>query len=240
MSAEKSIFQWTSQWLDQQGLPHESFHLCDSTNDLAKASAFDDPALFIYLADQQAHGRGRGTNTWTSPPPGSALLASWSFELLYPPQQLTAPVVGLQLFRAATTIWPKLKWSLKAPNDLYLGDGKVAGLLTESVSRGPAHRLVIGLGFNVISTPGAVPQATALQAHIPASLTLKDWNMFLSQLNNGFRKASELAGLTTLPEELRTELFQAIKKHPLSQDLTELSLQGDLIYSDRTISWNTI
>lgn len=237
MKDDRNIFLWTSHWLTQNGLPCECLALCDSTNDLAKQNAFTDPAVSVYLADQQAHGRGRGSHTWTSPSAGHALLVSWSFELLFPPQQLSAPIIGLYIYRAAKATWPNLNWSLKAPNDLYLGEKKVAGLLIESVSRGEAQRLIIGLGMNVLGGPADVPIATHIQAQLTSPLERSTWFGFLTSLNQNLRKSIELVGLTVFPEGLGDELFQALKKHPDSGDLTALSPQGDLIYSDRTVSW---
>jgi len=51
-------------------------------------------------------------------------------------QHLTGPLFGLALYRATQTIWPHLPLSLKAPNDLWLGSGKVAGLLIETIASG--------------------------------------------------------------------------------------------------------
>ncbi len=53
-----------------------------STNDLAKQEAFSlSTPLKIYLSDRQEHGRGRGTNTWSNPPPGASLMATFSMDM---------------------------------------------------------------------------------------------------------------------------------------------------------------
>src|SRR5581483_6389957 len=87
--------------------------------------------------------------------PGSALLVS---VLLRPPLPIAeVPVVlmaaGLAAcdgVEAVAGFRPKLKW----PNDLVVGDRKLAGLLTESTGD-PEPAVVLGLGLNV--TAGAYP-----------------------------------------------------------------------------------
>lgn len=234
------IFVWTDRWLKASGHPHLSLPNTESTNDLAKHDAFDSTPQMIYLADQQSQGRGRGDHMWTSPPQGTALMATWSIELLYPPQQLTAPIVGLHLYRAVHTIWPTLPWSIKAPNDLYLGGGKAGGLLVESLSRGSSHRLIIGLGLNVSNVPAGIPEATCLDEHLRSPITELNWQGFLQHLHRGFIAASEQCGWTQLPDEVREELLEALKKNPKNSDLKNLSADGDLIFADRIQNWYSL
>ena len=69
------------------------------------------------------------------------------------PQPIMAPLIGLALLKSCQFVWPNLKLSLKAPNDLFLMHKKVAGLLTESIQQGDKHRLIIGLGMNINDHP---------------------------------------------------------------------------------------
>ncbi len=122
-----------------------------STNDEAHRRAHDNeplPALFI--AAQQTAGRGRGTNRWIT----SA--GALTFSLL-------ADVSG---FRSRQESWPQLSlWTglgirsglanfvpdsdlqVKWPNDVYLQQKKVCGILIEGVVGAP-HLFVIGIGIN--------------------------------------------------------------------------------------------
>jgi BirA family biotin operon repressor/biotin-[acetyl-CoA-carboxylase] ligase len=117
----------------------------------AKAGAAEG---LVVVADHQSAGRGRLGRTWSAEP-GSALLVS---VLLRPPLPIDeVPVVlmaaGLaacDAVEAAAGFRPKLKW----PNDLVVGDRKLAGLLTESTGD-PEPAVVVGLGLNV--TAGAYP-----------------------------------------------------------------------------------
>jgi BirA family biotin operon repressor/biotin-[acetyl-CoA-carboxylase] ligase len=108
----------------------------------------------VIVADHQSAGRGRLGRTWSAEP-GTALLVS---ALLRPPLPISeVPVVlmaaGLAAcdgVEAAAGFRPKLKW----PNDLVIGDRKLAGLLTESTP-GEITAVILGLGVNV--TAAAYP-----------------------------------------------------------------------------------
>jgi BirA family transcriptional regulator, biotin operon repressor / biotin---[acetyl-CoA-carboxylase] ligase len=67
--------------------------------------------------------------------------------------------------------YPGVPASLKWPNDVLIGDGKVAGILAERIEtpRGPA--VVIGFGVNVHLTAAElpVPSATSLALHASES-----------------------------------------------------------------------
>jgi len=121
----------------------------DSTNSaLVEEARRGAPEGLVLVADHQTAGRGRLGRTWSAQP-GTALLVS---VLLRPPLPIDeVPVVlmaaGLAAcdgVEAAAGFRPGLKW----PNDLVVGDRKLAGLLTEATG-GADPGVVLGLGINV-------------------------------------------------------------------------------------------
>src|SRR4051812_33305560 len=118
----------------------------DSTNqealDAARAGAADG---LVVVADHQRAGRGRLGRTWNAPP-GASLLVS---VLLRPGlavedrhQVVMAAAVAMAEAVAATTgVEATLKW----PNDLLVGDRKVAGILAEAAG----DAVVVGIGVNL-------------------------------------------------------------------------------------------
>jgi BirA family transcriptional regulator, biotin operon repressor / biotin---[acetyl-CoA-carboxylase] ligase len=76
-----------------------------------------------------------------------------------------------------------LPFSLKAPNDLFLGDKKIAGILVETVTQGNEHRLLIGLGLNVLNHPREINTATDLISNLPKTMPLlgEDWVLFVDR-----------------------------------------------------------
>ena len=118
----------------------------DSTNryliDEARAGA---PAGLVVVAEHQTAGRGRLGRTWLAPP-GASLLMS---VLLRPTiaverRHVLVMAAGLAMAEAVeaeTGVAAGLKW----PNDLLVGNRKLAGILAEATG----DALVIGIGVNI-------------------------------------------------------------------------------------------
>lgn len=105
-------------------------------------------------AHQQTSGKGRLGRTWHNVP-GQALMFSCGFELPWPhssPQALRGlgPAIG---YASACSIASRMdqsdRLSVKWPNDLMLGDGKLGGILIETNIKANAQFVIIGLGLNL-------------------------------------------------------------------------------------------
>lgn len=239
-----SIFEWTKQWAIQKGIALISESQMDSTNNVAKNSgALQKPSIELVLADEQTHGRGRGSNFWQNAESGHALYSSWCVKMAAPPQHLTGPLVGLALLRSVTEVWPKLGWSLKAPNDLYLNEYKVAGLLAEVISQGPNHRLIVGLGMNVFSAPTTVSEANFINSDegLGGSLEHSEWISFLDAFYRQLGEVQDTSTHSQLNEKQRDELLTALNRNPLRQHVfIEVSESGSLVTDDETIPWQSL
>ena len=114
----------------------------DSTNRVALELARAGPADgVVVVADHQTAGRGRRGRVWESAA-GASLLASLVLrtDRLF----LSVAAVSLAARDACSSVAgfvPDLKW----PNDLVVGDAKLAGVLAEA----EAGVVVVGLGLNV-------------------------------------------------------------------------------------------
>ena len=135
-----------------------------------------------------------------------------------------------------------MEWNLKAPNDLYLYDKKVAGLLIENVSQGQDIRLLIGFGFNVFAFPEAIDTATSLAHELPLDVPLlaEDWISFLERLLFEFSFALQLSteGLNTTTT---TALVHALNLHPhLKEKYLTLDASGTLSTASKKILWSEL
>ena len=147
----------------------------ESTMDVAwDALAEGMPDGTAVVADQQTRGRGRAGRSWWMPP-GRALAISLALHPGCDARELgTLPlVVGLALAEAlemlgasgagvrGTGFRARLKW----PNDVLIGDRKLAGVLCESRRRGGAgEAVVVGVGVNVSQTASEFPAELAATA----------------------------------------------------------------------------
>jgi BirA family biotin operon repressor/biotin-[acetyl-CoA-carboxylase] ligase len=153
----------------------------DSTNrlllDEARAGA---PDGVVVVADHQTAGRGRRGRTWEAAP-GSALLVSVLLRPSVPPERLArctlAGALALADAVAAAThggVAAGLKW----PNDLVVGDRKLAGLLAEADLVGAAVRaVVVGAGCNLTEDafpPDLATTATSVAAEAGCAIDRED------------------------------------------------------------------
>lgn len=134
------------------GRAHEHHVSLPSTNDRALAWLGESaPDGALVTADAQTAGRGRLGRRWSSPP-GRDLYASVVVRPGAVPAGFgaLALAVGVGLREGLLTALPELHdLALKWPNDLLLGDRKLAGILCESRWRGAVVELVVGFGINV-------------------------------------------------------------------------------------------
>lgn len=252
MSPEKQnsekilIGQVTHHWAKNQKISSFYFPSINSTNLKGRAEAFSPESfnenLIIYLADHQTAGLGRGNNTWESSDTGSQLLSTWSFMIDEPPQPTISPMLGLAVYRAAVSTWPFLNFNLKAPNDLYINDKKVAGILLETISQGDDYRLLFGFGFNIISAPEEVENASALGRELSADTPLlaQDWISFLERLLFEISYSMQLA-FEPMNTTTTRALLVALNKHPLLKEkYISLDESGNLETAKRKISWTEL
>ncbi|MFI3322706.1 MAG: biotin--[acetyl-CoA-carboxylase] ligase [Rikenellaceae bacterium] len=119
-----------------------------STNDLANEC---EKEWTIFIAEKQTKARGQRGNSWESEE-GKNL----TFSLVIKPQFMEASeqfyiskAVSLAIVYTLEDldIAPKIKW----PNDIYVGDKKICGILIENIlsSSGGIQKSVIGVGLNI-------------------------------------------------------------------------------------------
>ena len=133
------------------GLPRvELLESTTSTLDVAhRIAARGAPAGTLVIANEQTAGRGRGGKSWQSSP-GDGL---WLTLIERPADSSGLGVLSLRVGLAAAEALDRFASEpirLKWPNDLYVDDGKLGGILVEARWREQAVEYVaIGLGVNV-------------------------------------------------------------------------------------------
>lgn len=161
----------------------------DSTNRVAMDAARAGAAGgLVVIADRQRAGKGRQGRSWTDDGDRSLLVSfllrpavplhlAWGFTF----------VAGLAALHTAETGGADGAW-LKWPNDLWLGERKVGGVLCElASSRGRLDGVVLGIGLNLLPPAAGWPEeiegrAAALGTATPS---LADRSAALSLLCEG-------------------------------------------------------
>jgi BirA family biotin operon repressor/biotin-[acetyl-CoA-carboxylase] ligase len=144
-----------------------------STNaDLRAAARAGTPEGRVLVAEEQVAGRGRLDRSWTAPA-RSALTVS---VLLRPSSPAPTPWGWLPLL-AAIAVDDALRRfevessGVKWPNDVLIGERKVAGVLSERVEDSTGTSVVIGMGLNVGLRDGELPTPTATSLLIAGETT---------------------------------------------------------------------
>jgi BirA family transcriptional regulator, biotin operon repressor / biotin---[acetyl-CoA-carboxylase] ligase len=140
---------------------------CASTQDeLRVLAAAGEPAFTAVRADVQIAGRGRRGRRWEAPA-GTALLVSILLRPLRPMHEI--PVLSLAGGIAAVECARAFgaDAGLSWPNDVVCDGRKLGGVLAEL---GPDGSVLLGVGMNLSSRAGDLPEADRL---IPTSLLLE-------------------------------------------------------------------
>src|SRR5436190_19997101 len=132
----------------------------ESTNDVAwEAAERGSPAGFVAFAERQTKGRGQDGSRWQSAP-----YVGWWFSVLLPPA-MTLPespkLTSLLAEAVAKTITDETGCAtrIKPPNDIYVSDRKVAGVLVEGrTAEDGSYVAVAGIGINVNQTLDDFPE----------------------------------------------------------------------------------
>ena len=130
-----------------------------STSEALKARAGTGAGEVALLARRQVAGHGRHGRAWQS------LEGNLHLSVLLRPGALAMPghwslLAGVALAEAVGVVAPGLRGvRLKWPNDLMVGDGKLAGILLEAGADG-APWLVMGFGVNLVVAPVGLGRRT--------------------------------------------------------------------------------
>lgn len=139
----------------------------ESTNSFAKeiinSKIIDDWTVII--ANEQTKGRGQRDNNWISKPNENL-----TFSIIISPsikvdkQFYLSKIISLALlnFLANYTEKASIKW----PNDIYINDKKIAGILIENIIQAnKVTKTIIGIGININQTifDNSIPNPTSLK-----------------------------------------------------------------------------
>ena len=141
----------------------------DSTNNEAKRHISELDNLSVVAALSQSDGRGQRGNSWQSEPERNLLfsvvlrLQVQAYDQFVISQMASLAVVDLL---GEHDIEAKIKW----PNDIYVGDKKICGILIENAVSGKwiSHSIVgIGLNVNQRNFDVSIPNPTSMTLSYP-------------------------------------------------------------------------
>ncbi len=197
-------------------------------DDAHAAALAGAPAGTLVVADAQLSGRGRAGRAWSSEP-GAGL---WMTLVERPASDDIIGVlslrVGLELARALDPFVAQ-PVSLKWPNDLYVGAGKLAGILAEARWRdGAVDWIAIGVGINM-HIPSEFPDAANVRAGVSRAELLR---VTVPALRAAARARGNLSPLEQAEWQRRDLAIGRRTTNPLAGTVMGVSADGALLLQE--------
>jgi len=201
-----------------------------STNSYAKKLLKEQrpPEGTLIVADHQTEGKGQDGNSWESEAGKNILMTL----VLYPTfieissQFRISMAVALGIIDFLSEILPDQRVLIKWPNDIYVGKGKIGGILINNEIMGDHFEHVIaGIGLNVnqLAFSSDIPNPVSLKTITGKQYSLKDVTLRLYDC------------VMERYEELKQESFNKIETDYL-KCLLGLNEWREYIYQGKTIT----
>lgn len=168
--------------------------------------------LSVVAAVEQTAGRGQGTHTWHSRK-GYNL----TFSMLFRPQELDvsqillltcATTLGIRDYLKDKGVESRIKW----PNDIWVGDRKICGILIENILDGNrVNASIIGIGFNLNQCrwPADLPNPVSLKQLTGCRYRTRDELVLLTdKICRRFAQTGSETGRSELQEEFGKNVFR--------------------------------
>jgi len=135
------------------------------------------------MATCQSAGKGQGSNKWVSEAGKNLTFSMVCFPDFLPAekQYFLNKAVALSVFELISELVPDKSVSIKWPNDIYVGDHKIAGILIQAaIQKDRMKYAIIGIGINVNQEkfPEHLPNPTSIIQH---TKTKTDLNVALKR-----------------------------------------------------------
>lgn len=190
------------------------FDNLNSTNSVAKEHIEEYDNMSVIATVQQSAGRGQGDHTWYASP-GKNL----TFTIILKPDRLFASD-ALMITRITTLsllnylklkgITARIKW----PNDIWVEDKKICGILIENILEGRTIKnSIIGIGLNInernwpkyLPNPVSLSELTGLEYDLQTELEL-----FLDEFKAQARLLLDDKGRSSLCERFEKNVFRKL------------------------------
>ena len=186
----------------------------DSTNDEAarRISGLDN--LSVLSARTQSAGRGQRQNIWLSEPE-----ANLTFSIILKPADFMAKdQIAISAVTAISIVELLAKYNIPAeikwPNDIYVGNDKISGILIEHSIKGRkiSHSIIgIGLNINQCNFDVSIPNPTSMA-------------QYLRNLDNKFATNEEKIDIQVCLDEY-IDIFKKNLCHHINEDRDFTSLR---------------
>jgi BirA family biotin operon repressor/biotin-[acetyl-CoA-carboxylase] ligase len=208
------------------------FKTIDSTNNRIALDKEDLADKTVYMTDFQTAGKGQRGNGWES-----AKAENLLFSILFKPSDILAEnqfiisqavTLGIVEYVRSKGITAKIKW----PNDIYVNDRKICGILIEnSVNGNNLVSSIVGIGFNLnqLTFSPDIPNPVSLSTLTDVRYDLKE--ELLSLLHFIFDEYEKRSPDTE--ERYAAALYRLGKPHSYIHTASGKTFTGTIVGVDR-------
>jgi BirA family biotin operon repressor/biotin-[acetyl-CoA-carboxylase] ligase len=191
-------------WLDE----------ADSTNKVLRERLEDLDNLSVVAAVAQTAGRGQGAHTWYASPG-----ANLTFSILYRYGDVRVAVSDVLLVTQLTTLAIRdyllghgVEGRIKWPNDIWVADRKICGILIENILEESFLReSIVGIGLNLnerdwpadLPNPVSLSELTGKRYDVPSELARLE-----KEIRRRFALLGSDDGRKSLQEEFGKYMFR--------------------------------
>lgn len=180
--------------LKDQRVTLECFETIDSTNDYLRNKMFSKN-LHICLAEHESKGRGRMGRPWVAPF-GRNIYCSFSYTFNKDISEMAglSLVIGILTADMLESLDPQIKPFLKWPNDIYVDNKKLGGILIDLIAEANGNcKAIIGVGLNVNMKDAKLEGVDQPWTSLEHILNVKlDRNLVVAQLINFIVKGMDV------------------------------------------------
>lgn len=209
------------------------FEELDSTNSYLIENVQDFHEGDVVLAVHQVNGRGQGENKWESESSKNltfSLLLCPSF-VFVKDQFVISKMIAVSIASCLESLG-LTNVTIKWPNDIYVGENKVAGVLIENVIQGGKLKsVIVGIGLNVCQEVfNANINATSIKKELSRDIDLEQvYNVLLIEIEKYYLK---LRSRSFQVDDYRRRLFRLNQNVVFLNKQTNTHFNGELVGVD--------
>ena len=202
---------------------------CISTNSYLKdfISQKDDGESYVIKTDFQSVGKGQGSNIWESETAKNLMFSfnSINHGLEAVNQFYITAIVSCSVCDIISEYLPNNDVKIKWPNDIYIGNKKVAGILIENdVLNNEIVESIIGIGINInqevfkSDAPNPISLINILKKEIDLNEVL---NIFINKFDKNYNLLKD-DEYNKIREDYLKKLFRINEEHLFIIDDTQV------------------
>lgn len=199
------------------------YDVLDSTNDECKRLISENKSdKYLVIAKEQTSGRGRYERNWSSPP-NAGLYASWILQELNVRLELV-PIYAAYCVASRLTNLLSREIKVKWPNDIYINNKKIGGVLVEK------HKdiYIVGVGLNLCRSDAFPPAAISLEEI--------DFNVDLNEAKEKVITVISRAFEEPLPFKTDDEFIEEVNNYFLFPKGSKITYLKDEVIFKGTVS----